>query len=75
MEMDSLHPPTKTKMKPSYYEPKSFHGVRTISAISALVVTGIMVFFCIELKNDGYKIPWTFLIVSAYADLNTRKTC
>lgn len=50
-------------MKPSNYSASSFHGVRTIAAISAMVVTGILVFFCIELKNEGYKIPWTFLIV------------
>lgn len=57
-------PTTKLKTKPSYYSPFSFHAVRTISALSSVVVSGILVFFCIELKNEGYKIPWTFLIVS-----------
>jgi len=59
METASL----KTKMKPSNYTARSFHGVRTVSAISSIIVTGILVFFCIELKNESYKIPWTFLIV------------
>jgi len=53
----------KTKMKPSNYSAMSFHGVRIVSAISAIIVTGILVFFCVELKNEGFKIPWTFLIV------------
>lgn len=57
--------PTKTKTKPSFYSAKTFHGVRTILAISALIVTGILIFFCVALKNDGYKIPWTFLIVGS----------
>lgn len=58
-------PTIKTKMKPSNYTAKTFHGVRTISAISSMVVTGILVYFCIALKNEGYRIPWTFLIVLA----------
>lgn len=53
----------KTKMKPSSYSAKSFHGVRTVAAVSSIIVTSILVFFCLELKNEGYKIPWTFLIV------------
>lgn len=50
--------------KASDYSTFAFHAIRTISALSAIIVAAIMVFFCIELKNDGYKIPWTFLIVS-----------
>ena len=62
-EMDSLSSSTKTKVKPSSYNAKSFHGVRVILAICAIIVGSILGFFCVALKNDGYKIPWTFLIV------------
>lgn len=60
----STSPTTKLKTKPSYYSTFPFHAIRTISALSSVVVAGILIFFCIELKNEGYKIPWTFLIVS-----------
>ena len=51
-------------MKPSYYQAKPFHGVRTVSALSSIIVASILVYFCIQLKSDNFKIPWTFLIVS-----------
>jgi len=56
-------PTTKVRSKPSYYTPLQFHSIRAISAISSIIVSGILLFFCIELKNEGYNIPWTFLIV------------
>lgn len=62
--MSSFDTPTKTKVKPSPYNALSFHGVRCISAICSIIVGCILAFFAVALKNDGYKVPWTFLIVS-----------
>lgn len=53
------------RSRPQIYPRLSFHIVRTIAFISASIVTGILVFFCIQLKNDGFKLPWTFIIVRA----------
>ena len=47
------------------YPTLPFHAIRTLSLISALIVSGILIFFCYQLKVDGYKLPWTFLIVSS----------
>jgi len=42
----------------------SFHLIRAIAFISQTIVSGILIFFCIQLKKDGFKLPWTFIIVS-----------
>lgn len=55
---------TTVRTKPSDYKSFSFHAVRTISALCTIIVMAILIFFTIALKTDGYKIPWTFLIVS-----------
>jgi len=56
-------PNTKMRSRPQVYPRLAFHVVRAIAFISASIVTGILVYFCIQLKHDGYKLPWTFIIV------------
>ncbi|KIV82272.1 hypothetical protein PV11_04393 [Exophiala sideris] len=58
-------PTTKMRSRPQVYPRLAFHVVRAIAFISASIVTGILVYFCIQLKHDGYKLPWTFIIILA----------
>ncbi|KAI1609795.1 hypothetical protein EDD36DRAFT_467857 [Exophiala viscosa] len=53
------------RSRPQVYPRLAFHVVRAIAFISASIVTAILVYFCIQLKHDGYKLPWTFIIVLA----------
>lgn len=55
--------PSKTKSRPQVYPRLSFHLVRAIALISTAVVGGILAYFCVQLRHDGFKIPWTFIIV------------
>jgi len=53
--------------KPSPYSPIAFHGVRAMLFISAAIVSGILSWFFYQLKHDGFKLPWTFLVMMAPA--------
>ncbi|KEF52510.1 uncharacterized protein A1O9_11352 [Exophiala aquamarina CBS 119918] len=55
----------KVKSRPQAYSAMSFHLVRAIAFISQAIVSGILIFFCIQLRKDGFKLPWTFIIVLA----------
>lgn len=53
------------RKQPTHYPFLPFHAIRTLSLISSAIVSAILIYFCYHLKNDKYKIPWTFLIVLA----------
>ncbi|EXJ76328.1 uncharacterized protein A1O5_00836 [Cladophialophora psammophila CBS 110553] len=57
--------PSKMKSRPQVYPRLAFHIIRTIAFISASIVSGILIYFCIQLRQDGFKLPWTFIIVLA----------
>ncbi|KIW62972.1 hypothetical protein PV04_09856 [Phialophora macrospora] len=58
-------PASKMRSRPQVYPRLAFHIVRTIAFISASIVSGILIYFCIQLRHDGFKLPWTFIIVLA----------
>jgi len=60
---------SKTKTQPSHYPLLPFHLIRIASLLSSLVVSAIMIYFCYHLKHDGFKIPWTFLVLMAVSFL------
>ena len=53
----------RVKANPSPYPALVFHGLRTAQVISALVVTCVIAYFMRELKDAGYGMPWTFILV------------
>ncbi|ETI19338.1 hypothetical protein G647_09170 [Cladophialophora carrionii CBS 160.54] len=58
-------PASKMRSRPQVYPRLAFHIVRTIAFISATIVSGILIYFCVQLRHDGFKLPWTFIIVLA----------
>jgi hypothetical protein len=48
---------------PSPYSPLAFHTVKALSLISVAIVSGIIIYFTIHLHQDGFKLPWTFIVV------------
>lgn len=56
-------PSTKMRSRPQVYPRLAFHIIRAIAFISAVIVSGILTYFCIQLKHDGFKLPWTFIVV------------
>ncbi len=52
------------RSRPQMYSPRPFHIVRAIAFVSAAIVSGILIYFCLQLKHDGFKLPWVFIIVS-----------
>ncbi|KIV95115.1 hypothetical protein PV10_02804 [Exophiala mesophila] len=55
----------RVKNRPQAYSPMSFHLVRGIAFVCQAIVSGILIWFCLRLRDDGFKLPWTFLIVLA----------
>ncbi|KAL2422016.1 hypothetical protein ABEF95_006367 [Exophiala dermatitidis] len=53
------------KSRPPVYPKASFHIIRGIAFVCASIVSGILIYFCIQLRHDGFKLPWTFIIVLA----------
>ncbi len=51
------------RSRPQVYPRLAFHIIRAIAFISAVIVSGILTYFCIQLKHDGFKLPWTFIVV------------
>lgn len=47
------------------YPPLPYHSIRAITFVSSSIVSGILIYFCYQLKHDSFKLPWTFLIVLA----------
>ncbi|KIW59670.1 hypothetical protein PV05_04105 [Exophiala xenobiotica] len=56
-------PSTKMRSRPQVYPRLAFHIIRAIAFISAVIVSGILTYFCIQLKHDGFKLPWTFIVI------------
>lgn len=48
------------------YPRAPFHIIRAIAFVCASVVSGILIYFCVQLKHDGFKVPWTFIVVSIH---------
>ncbi|KIX98347.1 uncharacterized protein Z520_05648 [Fonsecaea multimorphosa CBS 102226] len=53
------------KSRPQVYPRLSFHLIRAVAFVSASIVSGILIYFCMQLRHDGFKLPWTFIIVLA----------
>ena len=51
-------------VKPSAYPPVPFHLIRFLISLSSLVVGVILAVFTYHLHADGYKLPYSFLVVS-----------
>lgn len=51
-------------VKPSAYPPLPFHLIRFLISLSSLVVGVILAVFTYHLHADGYKLPYSFLVVS-----------
>lgn len=58
--------PRKTRVKPTAYPFLPFHIIRCAQLLSSLVVASIMFYFLRELAHDGYRLPWTFILVSPF---------
>ena len=56
-------PSSKMRARPQVYPRLAFHLIRAIAFLSASVVTGVLVYFMIQLRHDEFKLPWTFIIV------------
>lgn len=57
---------------PSVYSPLPFHIIRTIFFFSSAVVGAILSVFIYHLHKDGYKLPFTFLVVSNHELADSR---
>ncbi|EXJ93072.1 hypothetical protein A1O3_01628 [Capronia epimyces CBS 606.96] len=57
--------PTKMKSRPQVYPRAPFHIIRAIAFVCASIVSGILIYFCVQLKHDDFKLPWTFIIILA----------
>ena len=50
-------------VKPSLYPPVPFHIIRAFTLFSSLIVGIILAVFIYHLSQQGYKLPWVFLVV------------
>ncbi|KAL1966973.1 hypothetical protein VTN77DRAFT_3717 [Rasamsonia byssochlamydoides] len=50
---------------PSPYSPGAFHAVRALSFVATIIVAAIMIYFAYHLHQDGFKLPWTFVVIMA----------
>ena len=53
----------KNRVKTTAYPFLPFHIIRCAQLLSSLVVASIMFYFLRELSHDGYRLPWTFILV------------
>lgn len=53
----------KNRVKPTAYPFLPFHLARSAQLISSLVVAGIISYFLYELAHNGYRLPWTFMLL------------
>ncbi|KAJ5776349.1 uncharacterized protein N7511_001360 [Penicillium nucicola] len=60
---------SKPSVKPSAYPPFPFHTIRFLSFLSAVVVGAILAVFIYHLHADGYKLPYSFLVLLIAAAL------
>ncbi|KAJ5105652.1 hypothetical protein NUU61_002999 [Penicillium alfredii] len=55
--------PSKSSVKPSAYPTTPFHIIRTVALLSSVVVGIILAVFIYHLRKDGYKFPYSFLVL------------
>lgn len=56
------------RTRPSAYKPVlPFHAVRAATALSVIISFSILIYFCIQLRSDSFRLPWTFLVVRRFA--------
>ncbi|KAF2679724.1 hypothetical protein K458DRAFT_374533 [Lentithecium fluviatile CBS 122367] len=53
----------KDRVKPTHYPFLPFHIIRSAQLVSSLIVAAIMSYFLRELARDGYRLPWTFILL------------
>lgn len=53
----------KDRVKPTHYPFLSFHIIRCVQLVSSIVVASVMSYFLHELAQDGFRLPWTFILV------------
>ncbi|EKV16313.1 hypothetical protein PDIG_08440 [Penicillium digitatum PHI26] len=56
----------RPSVKPSAYPPLPFHFIRFLISLSSIVVGVILAVFTYHLHADGYKLPYSFLVVSQH---------
>ncbi|KAJ5773175.1 hypothetical protein N7457_008071 [Penicillium paradoxum] len=59
-----------TSVKPSAYPPLPFHIIRFLIFLSSVVVGAILAVFTYHLHADGYKLPYSFLVLFVSAGLS-----
>jgi len=52
-----------TSRKPSAYPPLPFHLLRLGQLVSSIIVGSVLVFFVHHIRDEGFSVPWTFLLV------------
>jgi hypothetical protein len=57
---------SKPSVKPSAYPALPFHAIRFFSFLSSIVVGAILALFIYHLHADGFKLPYSFLVVSTH---------
>ena len=50
-------------VRPSVYPPVPFHVIRAFTLFSCIIVGVILAVFIYHLHQEGYKLPWVFLVV------------
>ncbi|KAF2870262.1 hypothetical protein BDV95DRAFT_463261, partial [Massariosphaeria phaeospora] len=55
----------KDRVKPTDYPVLPFHLIRSAQLVSSIIVAGIMSYFLWQLKQDHYRLPWTFILLLA----------
>jgi len=55
--------------QPSAYPPVPFHLLRLAQLLSSLIVATFLFYFIGHLLEENYKIPWTFILLSAVSTL------
>ncbi|KAJ6012536.1 hypothetical protein N7499_011794 [Penicillium canescens] len=61
---------SKPSVKPSAYPPLPFHAIRFFGFLSSIVVGAILAVFIYHLHADGYKLPYSFLVLLVAAALS-----
>jgi hypothetical protein len=54
------------KTQSSLHIPVMSYVVKVLNLISSVVVAAIMAFFTYHLQREGFRLPWTFIVVSGY---------
>ncbi|KAF2649089.1 hypothetical protein K491DRAFT_611500, partial [Lophiostoma macrostomum CBS 122681] len=58
---------TMARVKPSQYPAVPFHVLRGVQLVSSVIVVGVMAWFIGELRDAGYGVPWTFILLLSTA--------